>query len=538
MYKSSVVSTVIVTAIFGFLYYLLLPAISLQSIGFWLFLIAYFLCVGGISMIAGSAIEYETDLFGKITMGLAGLLLVIFLGGLFFGSDLFTAHSLANVYGDENIKEEDIPTYFATLDNIPLTDKDTAYNLAIRQMGSLNGDEVSQFELHNSYSSTYKGISYRVAPLGYAGFFQWNNNKDTGIPAYISVNMTNQNAEINRLDKTIKYGPSEFFGRDLKRHLRKDYPNDIFDESSFELDEDGNPYWITPVIKPTVGMFNGDDVVSVIVTNAVTGENEKYALDKTPSWIDNVYPSYLIIQQYDWYGSYQSGFWNSIFGKKNAVVTTEGYNYVPKGDDVYIYTGVTSLVADESNIGFIVVNKRTKETTYYKYAGAEEYSAMSSAEGVVQQFGYTATFPLLVNVEGVPTYYLALKDTSGLVKSYALINVKDYQIVVAEKTLKATLENYLIAIGKKTEADVSDPEDVTKPEVNTNYDTEIEGVIETIKTGDIDGNTYFYIKLENDERYFKISLANSELVIMANAGDRILIEYANSDAKILDSRIK
>ena len=536
MFKSSVITTTIVTPIFAFLYYLFLPPVNLQSIGFWLFIAAYLLCVGGISMMVAYAIEYETDIFSAVTLSGSGVVALLMCILLFFGSALFTANSLANVYGDSNIKEDEIQNYFATLDNIPLTDKDTAYNLAIRQMGSLNGDEVSQFELETSYSSTYNGVSYRVAPLGHAGYFKWLNNRDTGIPAYISVNMTNQNAEIVRLEKAMKYGPSEFFGRDLTRHLRFTYLTDIFGDSSFEIDDEGNPYWITPVIKPTVGVFNGEDVVAVIVTNAVTGENEKYKMGEIPSWVDNVYPSALIIQQYDWYGTYQSGFWNSIFGQLNAVETTDGYNYIPKDDDVYIYTGITSLATDESNIGFIVVNKRTKETTYYKYAGAEEYSAMDSAKGVVQQFGYSATFPLLVNIEGEPTYYLALKDSSGLVKSYALVNVHDYQIVVAEKTLKATLENYLVAIGKKAEVDTSKPE-VEKPEVN-NFDSEIEGVIEAIKTGDINGTTHFYVKLEGDDRYFKISLANSEKIILANVGDRILIEYVNTDDSILDSRMK
>ena len=92
--------------------------------------------------------------------------------------------------------------------------------------------------------------------------------------------------------------------------------------------------------------------------------------------------------------------------------------------DVWVYTGVTSVNADESNIGFVLMNLRTGESKYYNIAGAEEYSAMSSAEGQVQNLGYRASFPSLINIKNIPTYIMVLKDNAGLVKMYALVNVE------------------------------------------------------------------------------------------------------------------
>ena len=234
----------------------------------------------------------------------------------------------------------------------------------------------------------------------------------------------------------MKYSPSEYFSRDLLRHIRKDFPSSILGDSVFEIDEDGMPYWITPVIDHTIGLFSGDTVKGVVVTNAISGENEYYKVDNVPEWIDNVYPTDMLISQYDSYGKYQDGFWNSVFAKKNAVATTEGYNYIPDGMDVNIYTGVTSLVTDESNVGFVLINKRTKHTYYYEYPGAEEFSAMASSEGAEQDKKYKATFPLLINLNNKPTYLISLKDNAGLVKMYAFVDVVDYQKVVVTDASK------------------------------------------------------------------------------------------------------
>ena len=186
-------------------------------------------------------------------------------------------------------------------------------------------------------------------------------------------------------------------------------------------DEDGTPYWVCAKKEKTIGLFGGTDNHGAVLVNAITGESEY--LTEPPEWVDHVYSAELIIEQYDYYGQYHNGFWNSIFGQRDVTVTTDGYNYLAEGDDVYLYTGVTSVGGDESNIGFLLSNQRTKETKYYPCAGATEYSAMDSAEGQVQNLRYTATFPLLLNVAEQPTYFMALKDASELVKMYAMVNV-------------------------------------------------------------------------------------------------------------------
>ena len=314
-----------------------------------------------------------------------------------------------------------------------MLDRDSAEKLGDRKLGEL-ADMVSQFEVAENYTQiNYHGRPVRVTPLRYGDIIKWFNNRSEGLPAYLIIDMVTQNVEVVRLDEGMKYTTAEHFSRNLYRHLRFAYPTYMFEEPVFEIDEDGTPYWVCAKKEKTIGLFGGTDNHGAVLVNAITGESEYY--EEPPAWVDHVYSAELIIEQYDYYGQYHNGFWNSIFGQRDVTVTTDGYNYLAEGDDVYLYTGVTSVGGDESNIGFLLSNQRTKETKYYPCAGATEYSAMDSAEGQVQNLRYNATFPLLLNIAEQPTYFMALKDASELVKMYAMVNVNQYQIVAIGATV-------------------------------------------------------------------------------------------------------
>lgn len=504
----------IITLIAGLiLYYFALPALSLESAGFWIYLILLLLLFQVSLVLKGKPSFNKTEY--KVVGVAIALSIVAFIICIIASGRLFNSSEYANLL-KEDIREADFAAYQATLSNVPLLDKDSAVQISNRELGSLV-DVVSQFELGANEQITLNGKSVRVSPLYYGSFFKWNNNKNEGTPGYIKIDMMTQEAELIRLKEGIKYSPSEFFGRDLKRHLRLKNPAAIFSSYNFEIDEEGAPFWVVPVKKHTIGLFGGVDVDYVLLVNAVTGDISKYSIEEIPEWVDNVYNSDLIISQYDDYGSLQNGYWNSKFGQKGVKVTTEGYNYIPIGNDNWIYTGVTSAGRDESNIGFILSNKRTKETKYYSISGAEEYSAMSSAEGVVQHLGYKATFPLLLKVEGQPTYMMALKDAGGLVKMYGLVNVEKYQVVATGDTIQSCQQKYRELL-KNSGIGVTEAE------------TErISGVIENIKTAAIDGTTYYYIKLAAYDSYFMLSVKDNQLIVLKEIGDTITLDAERKD---------
>lgn len=515
-------------------YYVTLPAINIHSSGFWFFVITLLVVTmalyalkkvgkGFVGTEGAQKLAFKFDSnelkSSKLLKFLGGLLLlvvIVYLGGSILSSPIVNAkkyQALLTIQErefTEDIKEVDYRT-------IPLLDKESAALLGNRKLGSLV-DMVSQFEVANDYTQVnYQGVPVRVTPLVYASPIKWLTNQSDGIPAYILIDMTTQNTECVKLEEGIKYSKSEYFNRNLYRHLRFNFPTYIFDSQIFfEIDEEGTPYWVCPVKKFNIGLFGGQTVGRVVLCNAVTGECIDYAVEEVPQWIDKVYSAELLTQLYDYSGILKNGYLNSILGQKDCLQSTNGYNYIALEDDVWVYTGVTSVNGDQSNVGFVLMNQRTMETRYYKVEGAIEDSAMSSAEGQVQNLGYQATFPLLLNIADEPTYFMALKDAAGLVKKYAMVNVQKYQWVAIGDTVQECERNYTELLN--TNGIVSE---------NTELYKDISGKIASISPIVLEGTTHYYICLENNEDIFDVDMSDQNLIgiVKYQPGDTVKFRY-------------
>ena len=254
--------------------------------------------------------------------------------------------------------------------------------------------------------------------------------------------------------------------------------------------------------------------------NAITGETKTYDIEDVPQWVDRAYSADLLVQLFDYYGTLKHGFLNSVLSQKDCLETTDGYNYLALDDDVWMYTGVTSVNSDQSNVGFVLMNQRTMETKYYKVEGAIEDSAMGSAEGQVQNLGYLATFPLLLNISDEPTYFIALKDDAGLVKKYAMVNVQKYQIVAIGDSVSQCEENYLELLLSNG---VKQVEEDTR-EVKT-----IQGKITKIAQAVLEGTSHYYIMVEGSDDIFDVSVVDYIDVVRCETGQEITMEYKEGD---------
>lgn len=526
--KGKILAVIVVLILAGIYYYVTIPAINIHSSGFWTFLIAVLVLILAYTALRGTRLHSVDDIKElrylkgrkviKILLGLIGILVLILAVGTILSSPIVNAKKYQKLLepktGDFAKDIDEI-----ALDNIPLLDKDSAELLGNRKMGSMV-DMVSQFEVSSLYSQiNYQGRPVRVTPLVYASPIKWLTNQRDGIPAYITIDMATQNTELVKLEEGIKYSQSEYLNRNIYRHLRFKYPTYMFDQLSFEIDDNGVPYWICPVKEYTIGLFGGQTIGKVVLCNAITGECESMPVEDCPTWVDRVYPADLLIELYDYHGTLINGFFNSILGQKGCLKTTDGFNYIAQDDDVWVYTGVTSVSGDRSNVGFVLMNQRTSETRYYEVAGAEEYSAMASAEGQVQNLGYTAAFPLLINISGDPTYFIALKDNAGLVKKYAMVNVQKYQNVAIGDTVEECRETYVDMMqssGGGFEHDQQEKETVS-------------GTISRMAQGVIDGNTHFYLVLEESDQIFDVPLVDFMDILRYEVGDRITMEYIPGD---------
>ena len=521
----NILINLIVTIVAGFIYfYVELPPINLHSAAFYSFFL-FLSVVYCITAVITSGIYRQAEngkTFWKLLKGscivpliVIGAVFVIYVVGGLLSSVVIRSGAYAKLItvetGDFTQDIEEI-----SFDQIPMLDRDSAEKLGDRKLGEL-ADMVSQFEVADNYTQiNYKGRPVRVTPLRYGDIFKWLNNRSAGLPAYLIIDMVTQEVDVVRLPEGMHYTTAEHFSRNLYRHLRFQYPTYIFNEPTFEIDEEGTPYWVCPRIVKRIGLFGGTDIQGAVLVNAITGESQYYT--DIPTWVDGVYSAEIIMDQYDYYGTYQGGFINSLFGQKNVTVTTEGYNYIAANDDVYVYTGVTSAGSDESNIGFILTNQRTKQTTFYSIAGAEEFSAMNSAEGVVQHLNYSATFPLLLNISNQPTYFMALKDYAGLVKMYAMVNVQQYQIVATGASVEECQSNYYKLL-RQNKLDTGEA-----PILPADGDT-VTGIVTALRSAVIDGTTMYYVTLDADNTVYCISAGEVEKVILLNVGDRITITY-------------
>ena len=533
-----VIIAIVLTIIFAAVtFYVTLPAINLQSDAFWMYLFycAVFYAVAQIALnlIAlkkqnkNAKIELKPKKSAGVIITTCLVILPIAVIGIgtFFSSSFFNANAYANLIEVPEAHFADDMPETEVVNNIALMDTDTAIKMGNRTLGALS-NVVSQYEI----SENYRQINYNKAPqkistLEYADFFKWFTNREAGIPGYVMVDPVNvTEANYIKLAKPIKYSESGYFGDDLMRKLRFSYPTKIFGNTSFEIDDNGNPYYVVACMKPRVGMLGAYDVNEVIIFDPVSGSSNLYSLANVPSWVDNVFTGTLASQKYDWYGTLKNGYWNSIIGNKDCKVTTDDYGYIVIGDDVWFFTGVTSVTSDESNIGFIISNARTGEYKFYRVTGAEEYSAMASAQGQVQEKGYVASFPSLINVSGEATYIMVLKDSGGLVKLYALVNVENYAIVATGSTQTEAKEEYLKLLKQNGIIDeIPEKEEPQNPNVAS---VQIE--IANIQVYTVGGESVFYISDVSGQIY-KQRLCDEERLVILKNGDKLNVNYRTDD---------
>lgn len=523
-----VVLNIAITLGIGYiLFYFMLPPLNFCAPEFYFFIImlsAVYMVVAtvtsGIS-VSGHAQSKIKTLFQefKIPSTIIVIMILIMAVGYVISWNVIRAGSYRDLMevSDGNFTDDvaEIP-----FESIPMLDEESASRLGDRKLGELS-DMVSQFEVPDNYTQiNYKGRPVRVTPLQYGDLIKWFNNRSEGLPAFVMIDMVTQNAEVIRLPEGqgMKYSPFEHFGRNLERHIRFNYPTFMFGEPSFEIDDNQTPYWVCPRIVKRIGLFGGTDIKGAVLVNAITGESEYF--EEVPEWVDRLYTASLIIEQYNYHGKYINGFLNSVLGQKNVTVTTSGYNYLALGDDVYVYTGVTSTGNDQSNVGFLLSNQRTKETKYYVASGATENSAMASAEGVVQHLQYRATFPILLNVAGKPTYFMALKDNAALVKMYAMVNVEQYRVVATGYTVEECKNNYIRLLSENNMTE----------EVPVEYVEKTSNIFD-IRSAVVDGNTYYYLKLD-DDKYYVVCAKDNEMAVMLNVGDNVTVKFEDLDSPI------
>lgn len=569
----NIIVTIIGSAV---VYYFLLPPLNFKALEFYYFIAAIAAIYIAMTFITSKAFvrpEYIPYVKKRSIVPVAIVLVfAVVLGiGYLTGCAFFRAKAYSEIidvdvedFGSGSTDSITTITKLSEFSSVPMIDEEVAENLANKKLGELS-EWVSQFVIDKPYSTqiNFEGNPYRIFPLKYGDVFKWFNNTRDGIPAYLKVNMYTQEATavvLSDLDlPNIQVSSSEYLNEKLARVLRFNFPTYMFGVPSLEIDESGHPYWVCERIDKTIGLIGGEDVIGVVLVDACDKNNVKYydieeiRTNPDTAWIDQIYSADLLVKQYNYYGKYGKGFINAYIGQSGVTSTTEGCTYIASGDDVWLYTGVTSVTSDDSIVGFAIINQRTKQAYFQKIAGTTESGAQASAEGIVSDKGWKATFPLLLNLDGEATYFMALKD-NGVVKSYAMVSVERVQDAVrseddANPDLEACLKAYANKIKSsgvniKIDYNAVLPDSITggehtdAPSGDSTQSTleTVTGTITDIRTAVENGNSVYYIALDSKPVYYSISASDDNTVVILSVGDKIKISYKSSSGKIIPAK--
>ena len=504
IFKSYGIALLIV-AIYSFVK---LPVLRFDFTSGFTTLVLFFVLAGILDMMFDRG--EKTSKMAKNNFIIAALLLIIVIVIPFFvTSPIFRASSYRNLLGkvEESVFTEDVSP--VSVDKIRIVDKDMAVKLGEKKVGEIPA--IGSISKVGEYSiQSVKGELYWVAPLVHRDIVKWITNLD-GTNGYIMVSATNpQDVRLVQhrhiyLNGVVNYGMTEF---------------------NFEIDDEGNPYWVVSLYEHSIG-YGGANAVGTAVVDAQSGEVKVYSIEDTPKWVDRIQPENFIVQQIKDWGLYVNGFLNSVISEEGVLLPSEGTSLVYGNDGrSYWYTGITSSGSDESTVGFMLVDSRTKESKLYMQTGATETAAMTTAEGKVQEKEYQATFPVMYNILGKPTYVLGLKDKAGLVKMVAFVSVEDYSIIGLGETKEDAYKNYKEVLESEgNDISLDKNEDLQK----------IEGTVSRINQDVKSGNTTYYITLKDNNQliFTGTSKVSTELPITM-VGDKVSISYDKTDSSIIN----
>lgn len=418
--------------------------------------------------------------------------------------------------GEPEIKKFDNEVQAIDVAQIPIVDENLALQLAQKKLGERPA-LGSQVALYSATIQMVDGELVWVVPLYHSGFFKWLTNL-SGTPGYIVVSATNTNDVRYVEGYKIKYHPGSYLLFDITRKVRfgPGLMTGITDYS-FELDDEGQPYWAISTYKNSRG-FSLPEADGIILLNATTGQMDRYGMDEVPEWVDRVQPEDFVLTQIANRGNYVHGIFN--FANKDKYRPSEGHNIVYNNGRCYLFTGLTSVGADDSAIGFIMVDMVTKEPIMYEMSGATEEAAQRSAEGRVQDLKYRATFPIILNIDSQPTYFMTLKDNIGLIKQYAFVSVTNYSTVGTGESVSAAMRDYENKLRSDGVTTIGKLGGVVE---------QLEGTVLRISGEYSGGNTVYKFLLSEkpDILFIAESTAGAELAL-TQPNDKIQVEYSLS----------
>ncbi|MCQ6276988.1 hypothetical protein JMM81_19110 [Bacillus sp. V3B] len=391
---------------------------------------------------------------------------------------------------------------------------------------------TSYYELGNLQIQKVNGEYVYIAPVEFSGFFKWWNGDVT--PGYFTISATDSSANPKFMKAEMAYTPSSFFHKNLKRHIRMQYPELIFHgDVQLEIDDKGKPHYIRSYGE-FISARNGFDVKGIVMVEPMTGDTKMYPLAEIPAFIDGAVAPEVVSLQNSYFGKYIHGFWNSLFGKSDVKLPSdEGTetNVSPIFDengDMYYFTDFTSPKEGvDSMLGYSLTNSRTGEAIYY--TGNLENSYMDS-QGALQiiekkfiEKKWNGEMPVLYNFYGEASWLTPVLDANGFLQNYFIVSASNPEISVYAATPNEALKQYKTALQRGG----SSVDGSSKAEEKQTSGT----VVRVYKEKSSDFTLVSFL-LDNRQSY-SISSENTPMAIYLQEGDQVNITYMDTGEEFL-----
>ncbi|WP_257009979.1 hypothetical protein [Evansella halocellulosilytica] len=496
-------------------------------------IITYYLPIVGIALIADNTIVFsfkKTFRKQKAVIG-AGIGLLLLAGFALFWilQPLFLADAKYNIAGGEEVTIEELNP--VNEESIPVVSRNYARYRTDVQMGQL--DNPAFYNLGETRIQRVDDTLFWVTPIEYDGFFRWI--RSDAVPGYIMVNAENSRAEPELVLTEMNIVPSAFFHENLERQVRMEYPDILMLDTSFEIDSEGNPYYIVSFGHYTE-FRRVADVDGVVIVDPQTGEMEKYEKEETPEWVNRIYPPHIAEERNQWFGIYKQGLINRFFGREGLTEPTQWTaddavtGVVDQDLNLNWFTDHMRLRGSEetsnSMVGFTMFDARTGELKYFRDASGSlnGRTAMNLAERTFRRDDYVAGTPSLYNIYGQYTWVVPLMDRNNVLRQIMLVNARSENTYGYGETKREAFGAYQLELSTSVDDDVV-PGELTDL-------TEITTTVERVYQWDREDNVTVRLLLEDHDRIFTVNASAYPRAVFIQPDDEITIRFVDSGEEV------
>ena len=382
--------------------------------------------------------------------------------------------------------------------------------------------DSSMYELGDLSAQYIKGKPYYVAPVEFNGFVSWFMNRE--LPGYFVTSATDINDTAHFVKKDMAYSETSWFSHSIARKIYMANPRyQQVGEPILEVDNNGKTYWVQTLLRVRWAGQLLFDNIHVSITSADTGKTKVYKTSDLPKWVDvGVSPEAATLMNRTYGNPYAFN-----FRHKNQIKPTENGSesgvtpmFNVNGSLSYFDDFTTVRSNADSDKGYSLVDTRTGQLRFYtgKNVGImDSEGAMKVAKQLHPQNKWHGSNPVIMNVDGTPTWVISMMDNNERFREYAYIKGADQNIIGEGANASDALAAYRNALaGSAQTAAASDAKAKVK---------KTSGKVARVNTNaTLDNKQVVVFKLVDDDILYTLDPSQKQTALLMQTGDQVTLK--------------